>query len=139
MKKIEKPVSEKGKVMSVTALDTKVSTQVSGTSPLNATLKHHRSSSTHQYSTTSERLEHSTGPEQGVEEMPNRCIAIDTARRASLSTISSQTNTFETREQREFFRYEGGELIEYDLTRCSGKHISLQIEEREALRRGSWK
>lgn len=40
----------------------------------------------------------------------------------------------ESRRKREFFRFEDGELVEYDLTKLNGNQISLTSLEREVIK-----
>jgi len=57
----------------------------------------------------------------------------------SLGSPGSYTLILEDVTRREFFRYEEGELVEYDLTKCYGRHITLRRIEQDSLRKGEWK
>jgi hypothetical protein len=66
--------------------------------------------------------------------MTKRDVLIQETKNKSLITPISQTLIMKDKDRREFFRYEDGEVIEYDLTKANGKLIILKREEEEGLR-----
>jgi len=49
------------------------------------------------------------------------------------SRRSEQQTILETSRQREYFRFQEGCLVEYDLTKCNNRQIKLSDEERFGL------
>ena len=73
--------------------------------------------------------------------LPNEKAKIAQAKRKSkdgrycLILEEKENETYRPREYalREFFRFEDGELVEYDLTKFMGKDITLSEEEKQGM------
>ena len=63
---------------------------------------------------------------------------LETAKHRSQNHVDQEKVIIKAINKREFFRYEAGKLIEYDLSHFGGEAIELTQEERDVIYKGAW-
>jgi len=62
---------------------------------------------------------------------------LDSARNRSTAGIRKETIVLKNNSKREFFKFEKGQLVEYDLTKYNNRRIVLEEEEKQGIKQVS--